>query len=174
MLAAYGTDAYKIVLVLHILCAIVGFGAVFLNALYGQQAKSRPGPEGLAIAEANELVSKVGEFFIVAVFFLGIALVLMGDDVWGFGQTWVWLAMTLFIIALGISQGLMSPRVRRLIALQRELLAGGPPPADAPPGPPAQVVEMEKIGGQLAIIGPVLNVMLIVILVLMVFKPGGP
>jgi hypothetical protein len=33
MLAAYGSDAYNIVKVLHILCAIVGFGAVTLNGL---------------------------------------------------------------------------------------------------------------------------------------------
>jgi uncharacterized membrane protein len=171
VLATYGNDAYKIVLVLHILCAIVGFGAVFLNALYGQQANSRKGAEGLAISEANELVSKVGEYFIIAVFFLGIALVLLGDPVIKFDQTWVWLAMTLYIIALGISQGLMMPRVRRLIALQRELLAAGPPPAGAT-GPPPQVLELEAVGKQVGMIGPILNIMLVVILVLMVFKPG--
>ncbi len=49
MLAAFGSDAYKIVLVLHILCAIIGFGAVFLNGLYGAQAAKYKGPEGLAI-----------------------------------------------------------------------------------------------------------------------------
>jgi uncharacterized membrane protein len=174
MLAAYGSDAYKIVLVLHILCAIVGFGAVFLNGLYGQQAKSRKGPEGLAISEANELVSKVGEYFIFAVFLLGIALVLIGDNVWDFGQTWVWLSMALYLLALGTSQGFMLPRVRRLIALQRELVAAGPPPADAPPGPPPQVVEMESVGKQVGMLGTLLNLALIVLLVLMVFKPGGP
>jgi uncharacterized membrane protein len=171
MLAAYGDDAYKIVLTLHILCAIIGFGAVFLNALYGQQAKSRQGAEGLAVSEANELVSKVGEFFIVAVFFLGLALVLMSDDVIGFGQTWVWLSITLFVIAFAVSMGLMGPRARRMIDLQRELAASGPPSAAAS-GPPPQVLEMEKIGKQMAVIGPFLNIMLIVILSLMVFKPG--
>ena len=114
MLAEYASDVYKIVLVLHILCAIVGFGAVFLNAIYGQQAKSRRGTEGLAIAEANYLVSKIGEYFIYAVFLLGIALVLIGDNVIDFGQTWIWLSMVLFIGALGISHGLLQPRVRRL------------------------------------------------------------
>ena len=33
---------------LHILCAIIGFGAVYLNALYGQQIRKRQGREGLA------------------------------------------------------------------------------------------------------------------------------
>jgi uncharacterized membrane protein len=171
MLATYGSDAYKIVLTLHILCAIVGFGAVFLNGLYGQQAKSRKGPEGLAISEANLLVSKVGEYFIYAVFLLGVALVLIGDDVWGFGDAWIWLSMLLFLVALGISHGLMQPRVNRLVDLQRQLVSGGPPPGGAT-GPPPQVLEMEKIGKQMGIIGPVLNLFMVAVLVLMVFKPG--
>ena len=171
MLAAYGDDAYNIVLTLHILCAIIGFGAVFLNALYGQQAKSRRGAEGLAISEANELVSKVGEFFIVAVFFLGLALVLMSGDAIEFGQTWVWLSITVFVLAFATSIGLMAPRARRMIDLQRELVESGPPPAGAS-GPPPQLLEMERVGKQMGIIGPLLNLALVVILCLMVFKPG--
>jgi hypothetical protein len=149
-----------------------GFGAVFLNGLYGQQAKSHKGAEGLAIAEANELVSKVGEYFIYAVFLLGILLMLIGDPVHKFDQTWIWLAMALYLGAMGISQGLLIPRVRRLIALQRELVSSGPPTAGS--GPPPQVEQMEKLGKQIGMYGATLNVMLIVILVLMIFKPGSP
>jgi uncharacterized membrane protein len=172
MLAVYGNDAYNVVLTLHILCAIIGFGAVFLNGLYGQQAKARKGPEGLAISEANMFVSKIGEIFIVAVLIFGLALVVMSDDVWSFEQTWIWLAIVIYVLAMGLSQGVMRPRVERMVALQRELVAGGPPPADAPPGPPPQVAEMEKIGKQMGVIGLVLNLALIAVLVLMVFKPG--
>ncbi len=171
MLAEYGSDVYKVVLVLHILCAIVGFGAVVLNGIYGQQAKSHKGPEGLAIAQANFLVSKIGEYFIYAVFLLGIALVLIGDPVNGFGQTWIWLSMTVFIVALGISHGLLMPRVKRLIALMTELNSMGPPQAGAS-GPPAQVLEMETVGKQVGIFGVILNLLLVTILTLMVFKPG--
>ena len=170
MLAAFGSDTYKVVLVLHILCAIIGFGAVFLNALYGRQAAEIKGSEGLAITRANFKVSKVGEIFIIAVFFLGIALVLIGDNVFDFGQTWIWLSMTLFIIALGLSQGIMTPAVKKIISLQEELMSG-PPPAG---GPPPQVAEIERYGKRLAAVGPILNIMRVVILVLMVFKPGGP
>jgi uncharacterized membrane protein len=173
VLAEYMSDIYKIVLVLHILCAIVGFGAVMLNAIYGQQAKARRGSEGLAISEANYLVSKIGEYFIYAVFLLGIALVLIGDNVIDFGQTWVWLSMTLFICALGISHGLLAPRVRRLQALMREMIHMGPPAAGAA-GPPPQVTQMEGIGKQVALFGTTLQVLLVVILTLMIFQPGGP
>jgi len=171
VLATYGSDAYKIVLTLHILCAIVGFGAVFLNGLYGQQAKARKGPEGLAISEANLLVSKVGEYFIYAVFLLGVALVLIGDNLYDFGQTWVWLSMLVYLGALGISHGLMQPRFNRMVDLQRQLVASGPPAAGAA-GPPPQVLEMQQIGKQMGIIGPVLNLLMVVVLVLMVFQPG--
>lgn len=169
MLAAVGSDVYKIVLVLHILCAIVGFGAVFLNGIYGQQAGARKGREGLAISEANHLVSTIGEYFIYAVFLLGIALVLIGDDAWSFGDTWIWLAMLLYIVGIGISHGLLNPRVRRMIALQRELLTAGPPAEGA--GPPTQVAELEATGKQVGMYGAMLNVLVVVLLVLMVFKP---
>ena len=170
MLAAFGSDAYKIVLVLHILCAIIGFGAVFLNGIYGSQAAQYKGPEGLAITRANFLVSRIAEYFIYAVFVLGIVLVLIGDNVFDFGQTWIWLAIALYAVAIVISHAIMRPAVTRIIALMEEM-ASGPPPAG---GPPPQVAEIERCGKRLATFGPVLNIMLIVILVLMVFKPGGP
>ena len=68
------SGTYKLFLVLHILSAIIGFGAVFLNAIYGQQARARKGREGLAISQANFLVSSIGMYFIYAVFVFGILL----------------------------------------------------------------------------------------------------
>ena len=69
------STAYRIVLVLHILVVIVGIGTVFLNGLYGAEAKKRPGPGGLAISQANYRVSMVAEYFIYAIIILGFALV---------------------------------------------------------------------------------------------------
>jgi len=170
MLAAVGSDAYKIVLVLHVLCAIVGFGTVFLNGIYGAQSKSKKGPEGLAIAESNYLVSMIGEYFIYAVFGFGIALVLIGDDVWGFGDTWIVLSMILFVFAIGVAHALLYPRVRKMLDLQRELVAMGEPPAGAA-APPTQVVELARLGKQVGVFGSALNLAVVAILVLMIFKP---
>ena len=173
MLLAINTNSnfYKAVVVLLILCAIVGFGAVFLNGLYGNEMKKRRGADSLAIYEANYTVSKVGEYFIYAVFIFGLALVGMSDQEWKFSQTWIWLAITLYIIALGISHGVLFPAVKRMGVLMREMIAAGPP---ATPGPPPQATEMEALGKRLAAAGATLNVMLVIILVLMVFKPGAP
>ena len=169
ILGAVGDDSYDLVLLLHILAAIVGFGAVFLNALYGAQVRARRGSEGLAILEANFLVSKVGTYFIYAVFVLGIVLVLMSDDVWSFGDTWIWLSMLLYIVGIGLSHGVQQPSVRRMIALMEDMGTAGPPAA----GPPPQAAEMQELGKRLGATGATLNVLLVVILYLMVFKPGA-
>jgi uncharacterized membrane protein len=163
---------YKLVLVLHILSAIVGFGAVFLNGIYGQQAKSRRGSEGLAISQANFLVSKVGEYFIYAVFVFGVLLVVLSDDVWNFSDSWIVASIILYALGLGLSHGVMQPNVRRMIALQDELVAMGPPPAGAAAGaPPRQVIELEQRGQRARIVGTVLQLNLAVILMLMVWGP---
>jgi hypothetical protein len=163
---------YKLVLMLHILTAIIGFGAVFLNGIYGQQAKSRRGSEGLAISQANFLVSKVGEYFIYAVFVLGVLLVVLSDDVWDFSDSWIVGAIVLYAVGLGLTHGVQQPNVRRMIDLQEQLVAMGPPPTGAAGGtPPRQVVELEERGQRARIVGTVLQVDLVVILILMVWGP---
>jgi uncharacterized membrane protein len=145
VLADINSGTYKFVLVLHILAAIVGFGGVFLNSLYGQQAKARRGREGLAIAQANYLVSNVAEFVIYAVFIFGILLVILSDDVWTFGQFWIWSSMALFIIGLGVAHGVLRPNVRRMNRLMSELAEmGSPPMGESPGGPPRQVTELRS------------------------------
>jgi uncharacterized membrane protein len=174
VLATINGGLYKLCLVLHILCAIVGFGAVFLNGIYGQQMKARlqsgRGAEALGIYEANLTVSKIGEYFIYAVFVLGFAVIGLSDSAWKFSQTWVWLSIVVYVIAIGLSHGVLMPAVKRMGALMREM-RDGPPPVG---GPPPQAAEMASIGQKLGIVGPILDLAMIVILFLMVFKPGGP
>jgi hypothetical protein len=62
-------------------------------------------------------------------------------------------------------------------ALMDELAAPGPPPGaggGSPPagGPPPQVVEMEALGKRVGVVGATLNLSVVVILVLMIWKPG--
>ena len=140
--AAYYDGLYKLFLVAHIFCAIVGFGAVYLNALYGREIQKRQGREGLAVFEANFQVSEIGQFFIYGVFVFGILLVLSATTCGSSRQTWVWLAMALYIVGLGVSHGVLLPAVKRMGVLMRELVDAGPPPAGPRAGPPPQVVEL--------------------------------
>ena len=164
---------YGFLLWLHIVLAIFGFGAVVLNGLYGAEAKKRPGPGGLAISQANLAVGKVGEYLIYGVFVVGILLVFAAeDDTIEFGDTWVWLSILLYVIAIGFSHGVQQRNAKQMVALAEELNAG-PPPAGAQ-GPPPQVAQMEELGKKLAAGGAFLNLMLLAIIYLMVFKPGWP
>ena len=171
-LAAINSDGYKLVLTLHILAVIIGLGTVFLNAIYGAQAKSRRGPDGLAIAQANLKVTEIAQYVIYTIPIFGIALVFMsktdGIEIFKFSQTWVWLSLVLYIVALGLSHGLLLPAVKRMQVLMAEVIAAGPPAG----GPPPQAAEMEQLGKRIAPVGAVLNLLVIVIVGLMVFKPG--
>jgi uncharacterized membrane protein len=165
-------DFDKVLLFLHLLTVVVGIGGVMLNGVYGIQAKNNAGPAGLGITEANHKVSDIAEYFIYAIPVTGIWLVLR-VDAYDFDQTWIWMSLVLYVVGLGISHGVMRPTVKKMITLQRELVAMGPPPEGAPAGgPPPQVVELEAHGKRLSTFGPVLNVLAVVLIYLMVFKPG--
>jgi uncharacterized membrane protein len=169
VIGGVNSTGYEIVLVLHILSVVIGLGAVFLNAIYGAQAKARRGPEGLAIVQANFKVSEIAQYFIYAIPIFGIALVFMSDDVIEFSDTWIWLSIVLYVVALGLSHGILLPSVRRMQVLMGEMIAAGPPAG----GPPPQAAEMEQLGKRIAPVGATLNLLVVVIIALMVFKPGG-
>jgi uncharacterized membrane protein len=161
LLATIVSTPYKIVLVLHILAAIVGFGSVMLNGVYASEARKRPGAEGGAIAEANYRVSwKIAMWFIYAIPVLGLALVGMSDKAWKFSQTWVWLSLVLWFAVVGVAHGVHRPNVRRLDELIKS--------------PNPDVAELERRERLAATMGAVMSVLVVAALVLMVFKPGAP
>lgn len=169
MLAAWTEQdtGYRILLILHILSVVVGIGAVMLNGLYAAQSRQRPGPPGRAVSEANFTVSKIAEYVIYTVPIFGLLLV-VANDAWDFDQTWVWLSIVLFVIALGISHAVLIPGHRKINQLLAEM-EQGPPPAGSPP---PQAAELEKLGKAQAAAGMTLNLLVVVFLYLMIFKPG--
>ncbi|HLX89296.1 MAG TPA: hypothetical protein VKR22_12675 [Acidimicrobiales bacterium] len=185
------SGAYDTVMVLHIMCVIIGFGGVFLNAIYGAEAKRRQGSEGLAVFEATERVGKVAEVFILAVPVFGISLVLMSHSKWAFSQTWVAAGLAIYAVALTLSFGFHLPNLKRMGGLMHELVAmahaqksvaGGAVPTEdehaaaaiaAAGGPPPQVIELQRCGKLAGIYGGTLNLAIIAVVILMVWKPGS-
>ena len=162
---------YKFLLVMHLLAVIAGFGPTLLAPAFGAQAKARKGREGLAIAEATlDVISKYAEWIIYSVPIFGILLVLVSDDAIQFGDTWISASLTLYIVALGLVHAIHFKNLKRMNVLMAEL-AAGPPPGAAGGGPPPQVAELEQRGKQVAMVGMILNVILVVIIALMVWKP---
>lgn len=170
LMGAVGDTGYDVVLVLHILAVVAGIGAVTLNGLYAAEGRKRPGPAGRAISEANFRVSSVAKYLIYTIPVTGIALVFMSDDAWDFGQTWIWLSIVLYVMALGISHSILIPGHKRINALLAEM-EQGPPPAG---GPPPQLVQIQALGKRQATAGMTTNLLTVVLIALMVFKPGTP
>ena len=169
MLAFGGLNSgiFKALLVLHILSAIVGLGAVMLNGIYAAQGQKRPGAPGRAISEANFAVSQVAEKVIYLIPVFGILLVLASDHALKFSYTFVWLALALFIAALGVSHSILIPGHKKINALLLEMEQGAPPAG----GPPPQLAQIQALGKRQAAAGASLNVVVAVILILMIWKP---
>lgn len=159
---------YRVFFLLHILAAIIGFGGVMLNGVYAARARKRPPAEGLAVMEVNSWVSfTIAEKAIWLVPIFGFGLVGLSDKIYKFSQTWVWLSLVIYLAAVAVSLLLLQPRVKQLLALQREMIAQGPTQ-----GPPPQAPQLAAIGKQLGPISGVLHLALLVVLVLMIWKPG--
>lgn len=167
------TTAYEIVKTLHILAAVVGFGAVMLNGFYGAAMKRQRGPEAAFMGRTVYEVSEIATYFIYAVFLLGFAALGLSDSVWELDQTWIWSSIVLYVVGVGMSHGMLRPNVRRMNELMAELATTGPPPPGAG-GPPPQVLELEERGKRQGMISMVLNLIVVVITYLMVAKPGFP
>ena len=172
----YRENLYDLVLVLHLLCAIAGFGSVVLNGVYAAKAKAAGGREGYAISSANHAVGKIGEYLIYGVFVFGLILVFLsetdGVQVIPWSDMWLSLSMLLYIVGIGLSHGVMIPSEKKALRLQEEMISGTGGPAGGG-GPPPQAAELEQLGKKMAMTGMILNLILVVIVVLMVFKPGA-
>ena len=148
---------YQLLLVLHLITVIGGFGGVVLDGLYGKpeaagggQGPSGPlrgrqgpngplsgrqGPSGPLSGRQGPGPPGVSEWLIYAVPVTGLLVVLVSEDRWQFSQAWVSLSFLLYLAAVGVMH------------VGRRL-----------PGP---------VGGA------VLNLLVVAVVVLMVTKPGA-
>ena len=158
---------YRVVLLLHILCAIVGLGGVMLNGVYAVAGRKAIGHGAIVLVRANAKATKIAEFFIYAVPILGFALIGMSDDAWGFDQTWIWLSVVVYGIALALSIGLLLPSARHYERLVAQIeTAGAAPSAEVEATLDATLKKQAALGSSL-------HVMTVVLLYLMIWKPGA-
>jgi uncharacterized membrane protein len=150
---------YKLLFVLHILAVVVGFGPWMVAAAFGAKARARQGAEGVAIAETTyDVIRTYSEWSVYAVPILGILLVATSDDAWKFSQTWVSLSFLLYIAILGVAHGMYFKNLKRV----NELIGAGP----------SQSAALEQSTRQAAIANGIINLLVVVVIVLMVWKPG--
>jgi uncharacterized membrane protein len=148
ILAAYRDNGYNVVLFLHILAVIVAFAPAVVHPLTLERMRGDS-----ALGRVAELAADNGRkvYFpaLVLVGVFGTLLVLLSDDVIGFDELWISLAFLGWIAIAGLVSGMIMPNERKVA--QGDLEAG------------------KKV----TLAGQITSVLLLVVLYLMVFKPGA-
>ena len=173
LVAAINSGAFKVVLVLHLLSVVIGFGGITLIGFVGASSQQYPGPPGQAVFDTSQRLGKVAEYFIYAVPVFGIALLFIsttnGTHVYWFDQAWVSASLLIYILTLGFVHSLHLPNLKKMGELMAEMNAAPPSPGS---GPPPQVAELEERGKRAGLYGGISNAAWVAVLILMVAKPG--
>lgn len=157
ILAAYDDTGYNLLLLLHIVAVLVAFAPAAINPLLERYFVRNGGEAALQswAGFARDYTKKIALSSLVVVLITGILLIVMSsvegqeDNLWEFDQTWISLAFLVWIAIGGVVSALIL-KGEKLVAAGdmkgRELLAKG---------------------------GPIATVLLLVMLYLMIFKPGA-
>lgn len=159
-------------LFLHVTAAIVAFGPTFAFPLIGAVARKNPAHMGFGL-----LVSEVIEMRLVIPFALsmpvsGLGLAFTLQIEWNHNP-WLIAALVVYTAAIYTAIVLQAPVVRKLV----QMTAHAPVPAPLPAGPGAELAgpppAMVALLKRMQVQGMILTGFLMVIIVLMVWKPGG-
>ncbi len=149
MLAAVDSTTYNIVLIVHILTALAAFAPAFVHPVLLEQSKSM-GDEGHRTVMGFQTTNgrRIYGPALIVTGLAGFGLQGMSDGAWEFGQAWIIIAIILWIVMNGVLHAIVFPN-------ERKLSEGD-----------ASAERMLQIGGA------ILTISLVVMLYLMVFKPG--
>jgi hypothetical protein len=170
----------QLFLFLHVMGAIVVFGPTFVFPILGKFTRQSPQNAHFSAEVGHFIESRIvipGVFVQAAT---GIALILiLGADLTSPAYRWLVAAIVLYAIAILYAVAIQAPAAAKMV----ELTAGGPPPGMAAGGPPAggppaggapsgPPPEIAANAQKLARGGMILSVLLVLIVILMVTKPG--
>ena len=147
---------YRLLLLIHILAVVVGFGSTFVYGIIQTKTRDLPAPSRLSVANANQLAGwALTRGPIIGAVVLGAVLVAAGDP-WEFSQGWVSASFLIAILIVVWEWFMLKP----LLGKHAEALGeGNTPAADG----------LEKRMGP---IGGVTHIGFVVLLILMIWKPG--
>lgn len=155
---------YRLFLLLHILTAMVGFGAVAFNGMYRMRARQHGGDAELIVLEVNGFVTRFAEYLIYAVLVFGLLTSLTSQSTWQFGQSWLSAATFLYVLEIGLLHGVIHRSERHYEDLLAQFADSGEPTAE--------VSQMEQLEKRIRFGWAGFDVVFLIVLYLMVFTPG--
>jgi hypothetical protein len=148
---------YQSIVFIHVLCAIIAVGANITYVVWLTRGKMQRDQLLFALKGIKFIDGRIANPAYGLLLLTGIAQVLISGRT--FHQTWLEWAILLWVVLAAVAYGLYSPGLRKQIAL----IESGTPDAPA-------YVALEK---RQNIVGGVLLLIALIILALMVFRPGG-
>ena len=148
-------SVYLAVKYLHILAATVAVGSNITYGVWSVRARGNPSNVGFALKGIKFLDDRIANPAYGVVLLTGVLMAIFG---FGFFHLWIIVSLVLFIVLIALGVGVYSPLLRDQIRLAD---AGDTTSAD-----------FERLSRRSAIIGPAIGLIVAVILVMMVFKPG--
>jgi len=148
LFAAYNDTGFKVVLLLHILAVIVAFGPLFFMPMVARTG------QGGSDSSALLFLQRFSTPAVVLAGFFGLALVGMSkagsDEVFSFSQTWVSIALAIWVVQVALF-------IFGMLPSQRKAAAGDAVAAK-----------------RLPMFTGLIHLSLLVMLYLMIWKPGFP
>jgi hypothetical protein len=156
-------------LVLHVLGAIFVFGPTVAFTFLGSEVGRMPQAGHFAAVVGDAIERRVVLPGAIVQGITGVILIfLVGYDLTASANRWLIGALILYAIAIVFAFAIQAPNAAKMV----ELTKTPPPvpqPGEAPAGPPPEIAATAK---KLARGGMFLTVMIVLIVILMVAKPG--
>ncbi|GAA0267110.1 DUF2269 family protein [Cryptosporangium japonicum] len=173
----------KFVLTLHVLAAVFLIGPMAIAPMIGMRAIRRHDARGVHEAARTTTLYTLLSLVVAA---LGFVLIGVSNGRWSFGDAWITISMTLYVIALLLGIGVVAPG---LTGAARLLDASTPVPATQVPVTDTAVETPEPAGtdtatidvetrrkvdaayGRVAASSGIVALLLIIIVIFMVVRP---
>ncbi len=153
---------FPYILFLHVFGAILAFGPTYAYSIIGAMGGKEPQHGNFAL----RLTARIGTALVYPLAILqgvtGVALIIVGD-ITIMDRAWLMIGIVLYIIALTYALTVQRNALHHVIEL-----TSGPPPTDAPAGPPPGFMETVK---KIQRGGMFLGLLIVIIVFMMVVKP---
>lgn len=122
--------AYDVLVGLHVVCAVIGFGAVAISGAYGAIGRNVGKPGGRP--EAGEEVRRYFasgsalEYLVLIAPVFGLAAMSVRPGGHEFGQTWAVAGTVIWVVAGGLLTAVIRPAVRRIRRAGDDMEAAAP------------------------------------------------
>ncbi|HEU0242885.1 MAG TPA: DUF2269 family protein [Candidatus Limnocylindrales bacterium] len=160
----------QLFLFLHVMGAIAVFGPTFAFPVIARHASQAPQHGHFAAVVSDAIERRIVIPGAIVQGITGVALILiLGADLTSPAYRWLVAGIILYLIAVLYAVFVQAPAATRMVELTAGGPPAGPPPEGAPAGPPPAIAATAK---QLQRGGMILTVLIVLIVILMVTKPG--